>query len=170
MEKAEYKELLLHRLSREYEIVGSWQGNEYDLVARKTSEESLSLGNNSVEKTIIAVSGLDEDCITQFVENEIEEIPQMLLSGFRDISKNKSTEFIRVFVMKNIPFDLIQKTRVYDFSRTEQRNFEYVAHAGVLLVDVQGGMIYCNSAAAEFSHLFKIITPVETIEEEEDEV
>ena len=167
MELDEYKKLVEGRLEHDFEFLTAYEGTYYDLVAVKSVEEQKILGDNSISKTVIAVSGLDEKCDEAFVRNEIECIPTVLLSGFRDIKRSKTTEFIRIFVMRDIPFDLIQTVRGYLFSKTERRIFDYVVHGGIIIVDSDNGMLYSNQAALKYCALFRYIRPVETKEEEE---
>ena len=167
MELDEYKKLVVGRLEHDFEFLTAYEGTYYDLVAVKSVEEQKILGDNSISNTVIAVSGLDEKCDEAFVRNEIECIPTVLLSGFRDIKRSKTTEFIRIFVMRDIPFDLIQTVRGYSFSKTERRIFDYVVHGGIIIVDSDNGMLYSNQAALKYCALFRYIRPVETKEEEE---
>lgn len=167
MELDEYRKLVEGRLEGEFEFLTSYEGSDYELVAVKNVEEQKSLGDNCLSRTVIAVSGLEEKCGGDFVRKEIECIPQILLSGFRDIKRSKTTEFIRVFVMADIPFDLIQAVRGYSFSKTERRNFDYVVHGGIIIVDSDNGMLYSNQAALPYCGLFRYVRPVETKEEEE---
>lgn len=168
MESNDFSELLVLRLSRQFELSDRYDGRTYDIVAQRTEEETKSLGQVQVEKKVMAVSFVDESMGASYVESEIEKIPESTLCAFRNISKGKSSIFIRVFVMEDIPFGLIQKVRSYSFFRSEQREHDYTAVAGIILVDNETHMLYSNKAASEFCNFFKIVNPVETRDEEDE--
>lgn len=169
MESEERIELYKRRLSRDFILSEEYEGRRYTMVAEKSSEDAKALGKSELVKTVLLVSLVPEKDGPDFVQSEIEKIPQTALSGFRNISKNKTTFFTRVFLMEKIPFSLIQQTRNFDFSRSEQGAFNYIVHAGIILADLSGTMLYSNKTAADFCRYFKVIVPVETKEDEDKE-
>lgn len=170
MELEEYGRLIESRLKKNFDILSSYEGNEYDMVALKSEEVTKSLGNTCLNRTVFAISGLDASCDVSYCDSEIDSIPQILISGFRDIAKSKMTDFIRVFVMSNIPFEFIQKIRSYAFSKTERRNFDYAVNGGIILVDLESMMVYSSRSAAPYCNYFKVIKPVETKEDEQGNI
>ena len=170
MESEDRIELYTRRLSREFNLSEDYEGRHYTMVAEKSGENEKALGKSELVKTVLLVSKVPENGSDDFVQSEIEKIPESALSGFRNISKNKTTFFTRVFLMKKIPFDLIQKARNFDFCRSEQGAFNYIVHAGIILVDLSSTMLYSSKAAAEFCKFFKIIVPVETKEGEGEKI
>ena len=167
MEFIDYKELIERRISRDYVLdeTSSYEAKSYDLVATRTKEEVLSFGENVLNREVMLMSfGVTRD----FVLDEIDGIPNILLSGFRSISKNKNTVLTRVFVMEDIPFDLIQTVRSYSFSKTENRQFKSYVEAGVILVDANNFAFYSNSSAAAKYPYFRVINPVETADADEE--
>lgn len=165
MEFFDYRGILEIRFKRNFNLSQHYEGTSYDLVAENSAEETESFGRQMIFKKVILVSNVTEP---EAVEKELEKIPGILLSGFKSINKSRSFILIRVFCMKNIPFDLIQKVRNYSFSRSESGSFDSHAYAALLLVDMDSLMIYTNTPGAEYSSLFRIITPVETKEMEEE--
>lgn len=164
MELDEYKKLIESRLRRQYEISesGTYLAEEYDIAAEKNSEETTSFGENIATKEICLVSF---DCDADFIEAQIEKIPEIVLSGWRSISKNKSTILTRVFVMENVPFSLVQKLRSWSFEKSEHRQFKSYAEAGIIIVDENNFSLFANPAAAKNCQLFRVINnPVETVE------
>ncbi|MCQ2240071.1 hypothetical protein [Treponema sp.] len=166
MEAEKLLELYRNRLSRDFILSEDYEGKRYVLVAEKSVEETKAFGTSELTRTVLILSQIPENSGADYVQSEIEKIPEAALSGFRNISKNKTTFFTRVFLMEKIPFDLIQKARNFDFSRTEQGAFNYIVHAGVMLVERSGSMIYSNKAASQFCNLFKVVTPVEVKDDE----
>lgn len=166
MELDEYKKLITGRLSRFYEICesGTYLAEEYDIVAEKNLEETTAFGENIATKEIFLVSF---DCDEDFIEQQIERIPEIVLSGWRSISKNKSTILTRVFVMRNVPFALIKKLRSWTFEKSEQKQFKSYAGAGIIIVDENNFTLFASPAAAKNCQLLRVVNnPVETAEDE----
>ena len=95
-------------------------------------------------------------CDKKFVKKEIDALPQIALSGFRNPVKDKTTTIVRVFVMDEIPFDLIQEVRTFKFSRSEFSPRRSYTEARVLLVDFSSGEVYANLAGEANAQEFKI--------------
>ena len=167
MEFIDYEELIERRISRDFVLdeTSSYEARKYDVVATRTKEEVMSFGENVLNREVMLVSF---NVTKDYVLDEIDSIPNILLSGFRSISKNKSSVLTRVFVMENIPFDLIQTVRSYSFSRTENRQFKSYVEAGVILVDANNFAFYSNSTAASKYSYFRVINPVETADADEE--
>lgn len=165
MELDEYKKLISSRLRRVYEISedGTYLAEEYDIAAEKKSEETTAFGENIATKEIVLISF---DCDADFIEDQIEKIPEIVLSGWRSISKNKSTILTRVFVMKNVPFSFVQRLRSWTFEKTEHRQFKSYAEAGIIIIDENNFTLFTSPAAAKNSQPFKVINnPVETVDD-----
>ncbi|WP_407400575.1 hypothetical protein [Treponema sp.] len=168
MELDERIELYKGRLSRESFILAEeYEGNRYDVVAEKSVDEAKAFGESELTRTLMLISKVPENTGAEYVQSEIDRIPMSALSGFRSISRDKTTFFIRVFLMDRIPFEIIQRTRDFDFSRSEQGAFNYIVHAGVVLVDNSSNMVYSNKTCAQFCSIFKVVTPVEIIGDED---
>lgn len=157
-ENSDYSELLKLRLGRSFDLADSYLGTKYDICATSSVCESISLGQNVEERKAVLVSfGVSPE----YVERELESLPQVALSGFRTISRDRSTTVVRAFVMETIPFELILRIRCFDFERSEHKQFWSRCSAGVILIDQNNFTIYSNKAGSAFCDYFKVINPVE---------
>ncbi|MCI5829122.1 MAG: hypothetical protein UHY90_04690 [Treponema sp.] len=164
MDKEELLKLFRSRLARDFILSDYYEGKKYTFVGQSSKEETKSFGLTELTKRIVLVSDY-EKMAAEKVKSAIEKLPVLALSGFRSIAKNKTTVLLRVFLMKQIPFELIQQVRSFSFEKSEQGAFNYLVNAGVILVDLSNNMLYSNFVAADFCHYFKIINPVEPKEE-----
>ncbi len=163
-ENGDYSELLKLRLGRSFDLGDSYLGTRYDICATSSTCESLSLGQNVEERKVVLVSfGVSPE----YVERELESLPQVALSGFRTISRDRNTTVVRAFVMESIPFELILRIRCFDFEKSEHRQFWSRCSAGVVLIDQNNFTIYSNKAASAYSDYFRVINPVETLDDED---
>lgn len=166
MELEKRIEFYKNKLAQQFDILDNYEGIDYTIVAENLSKEVKKIGETELIRRLVLLSYVPENLGLDYVESQIEKIPSIALSGFRSISNSKTTFFYRVFLMEKVSFNLIQKIRDYDFSRVEQGQFNYIVHAGIIIVDTSSNMIYSNKIASKFSDTFRIITPVEVIEDE----
>ncbi len=163
MDFKKYKELIHHRLAREYEFIDSetLQGDEYDEVAERSYTESISFAHNIENREICVVS---YNCTEDFIRERIHKIPEYLLSGCRSILHDRSTILTCVFVMENIPFELIQYVKSFDFIKTEQKQHKSYMESRVILIEKNSWSSFTNKAASGHDRLFRVINPPEPLE------
>lgn len=141
-----YKELLSSSLERNYEIEADayYLGKKYDIVGfARDSEGRIS------ETCIVSLEAGD-----QFVKDELDSLPEIMISGLRSFSRNKESVFLRVFVMEDVPFELIREVRAYKFTKAVKGQFWGYAESQIVLVDVKSGQVYTNLAAEHKRSLF----------------
>lgn len=155
MTQDEYKEFLERQFSKNYSVGNFYLAKKYDLVAQSVQDENFSgkKQGNFLNSVVYIVSF---DCDKKFVRKEIDALPQIALSGFRNPAKDKTTTIVRVFVMDEIPFDLIQEVRAFKFSRSEFSPHRSYTEARILLVDFSSGEVYANLAGEANAQEFKI--------------
>ena len=155
MTQDEYKEFLERQFSQDYSVGNFYLAKKYDLVAQSVQDENFSgkKHGNFLNSVVYIVSF---DCDKNFVRKEIDTLPQIALSGFRNPAKDKTTTIVRVFVMDEIPFDLIQEVRAFKFSRSEFSPRRSYTEVRVLLVDFLNNEIYANLAGEANVQEFKI--------------
>lgn len=155
MTQDEYKEFLERQFSKNYSVGNFYLAKKYDLVAQSVQDENFSgkKQGNFLNSVVYIVSF---DCDKKFVRKEIDALPQIALSGFRNPAKDKTTTIVRVFVMNEIPFDLIQEVRAFKFSRSEFSPHRSYTEARILLVDFSSGEVYANLAGEANAQEFKI--------------
>ncbi len=155
MTQDEYKEFLAKQFSRDYSVGDFYLAKKYDLVAQGVQDENFSSQKRGAFlNSVVYIVSLK--CDEKFVKKEIDALPQIALSGFRNPSKDKTTTIVRVFVMDEIPFDLIQKVRAFKFSRSEFSPRRSYTEARILLVDFSSDEIYANLAGEANVQEFKI--------------
>ena len=111
MDKEELLKLFRSRLARDFILSDYYEGKKYTFVGQSSKEETKSFGLTELTKRIVLVSDY-EKMAAEKVKSAIEKLPVLALSGFRSIAKNKTTVLLRVFLMKQIPFELIQQVRM----------------------------------------------------------
>lgn len=155
MTQDEYKEFLERQFSKNYSVGNFYLAKKYDLVAQSVQDENFSgkKQGNFLNSVVYIVSF---GCDKKFVRKEIDALPQIALSGFRNPAKDKTTTIVRVFVMNEIPFDLIQEVRAFKFSRSEFSPHRSYTEARILLVDFSSGEVYANLAGEANAQEFKI--------------
>lgn len=155
MTQDEYKEFLERQFSKNYSVGNFYLAKKYDLVAQSVQDENFSgkKQGNFLNSIVYIVSF---GCDKKFVRKEIDALPQIALSGFRNPAKDKTTTIVRVFVMDEIPFDLIQEVRAFKFSRSEFSPHRSYTEARILLVDFSSGEVYANLAGEANAQEFKI--------------
>ena len=155
MTQNKYKEFLTKQFSKNYAVGDFYLAKKYGLVAQHIQDEAFSHKNSaSFLNSIVYIVSFD--CDEQFVRKEIEALPQLALSGFRNSAKDKTSTIIRVFVMDDIPFGLIQEVRALQFSRSEFSPHRSYTEARVLLVNLPTGEIYANMAGEANIQEFKV--------------
>ncbi len=155
MTQEEYKEFLAEQFSKNYSVGDFYLAKKYSLVAQSVQDENFSnKKRTSFLNSVVYLVSLD--CDEKFVKKEIDALPQIALSGFRNSAKDKTTTIVRVFVMDEIPFDLIQEVRLFKFSRSEFSPHRSYTEARILLVDFPNGEIYANLAGEENVQEFKV--------------
>lgn len=155
MTQDEYKEFLAEQFSRNYSVGDFYLAKKYDLVAQSVQDETFAGKNRgSFLNSVVYIVSLG--CDKQFVKKEIDALPQIALSGFRNSVKDKTTTVVRVFVMDEIPFDLIQEVRAFRFSQSEFSPHRSYTEARILLVDFSNGEVYANLAGETNVQEFKI--------------
>lgn len=155
MTQDEYKEFLKNQFSQDYSVGDFYLAKKYDLVAQNVQDENFS-GKNQGSFLNNFVYIVSFGCAEKFVKKEIDALPQIALSGFRNSGKDKTTTIVRVFVMDEIPFDLIQEVRAFKFSRSEFSPHRSYTEARILLVDFSNGEVYANFAGEANVQDFKI--------------
>lgn len=155
MTQDEYKEFLERQFSKNYSVGNFYLAKKYDLVAQSVQDENFSgkKQGNFLNSVVYIVSF---GCDKKFARKEIDALPQIALSGFRNPAKDKTTTIVRVFVMDEIPFDLIQEVRAFKFSRSEFSPHRSYTEARILLVDFSSGEVYANLAGEANAQEFKI--------------
>ncbi|MBD5438334.1 MAG: hypothetical protein HDR37_07190 [Treponema sp.] len=155
MTQDEYKEFLAEQFSQDYSVGDFYLAKKYDLVAQSVQDENFSSkGHGNFLNSVVYIVSFG--CDKKFVKKEIDALPQIALSGFRNPVKDKTTTIVRVFVMDEIPFDLIQEVRAFKFSRSEFSPHRSYTEARVLLVDFSSGEVYANLAGEANAQEFKI--------------
>ncbi len=155
MTQEEYKEFLTQEFSKNYSVGDFYLAKKYDLVAQSVQDENFSSENRTLFlNSVVYIVSLG--CDEEFVRKEIDALPQNALSGFRNSAKDKTTTIVRVFVMNEIPFKLIQEVRAFKFSRSEFSPRRSYAEARILLVDFPSGEIYANFAGEANVQEFKV--------------
>ena len=154
MTQEKYKEFLSEYFSKDYSVGDFYLAKKYDLVAQSVQDESFSRQNNTpfLNSVVYIVSF---ECDEQFVRKELEKLPEIALSGFRNSAKDKTSTIIRVFVMDEVSFGLIQEVRALKFSRSEFSPHRSYTEARVLLVNLPNGEIYANMAGEANVQEFK---------------
>lgn len=155
MTQDEYKEFLAEQFSQDYSVGDFYLAKKYDLVAQNVQDENFSSKNRGSFLNSVAYI-VSFGCDKKFVKKEIDALPQIALSGFRNPAKDKTTTIVRVFVMDEIPFNLIQEVRAFKFSRSEFSPRRSYTEARVLLVDFSSGEVYANLAGEANAQEFKI--------------
>ena len=155
MTQDEYKEFLAEQFSKNYSVGDFYLAKKYDLVAQSVQDETFS-GQNHGSFLNSVVYIVSFGCNEKYVKKEIDVIPQIALSGFRNSAKDKTTTIVRVFVMAGISFDLIQEVRAFKFSRSEFSQHRSYTEARILLVDFSSGEIYANLAGEANMQEFRI--------------
>lgn len=141
-----YRELLAASLEQSYGIEADayYLGKKYDIVGFSKDSEG-----RTAEICIVSV-GAD----VQFVRDELDSLPEIMLSGLRSFSRDKESVFLRVFVMEDVPFELIREVRAYKFTKAVKGQFWGYAESQIVLVDVKSGQVYTNLAAEHKRNLF----------------
>lgn len=155
MTQDEYKIFLTEQFSQNYSVGNFYLAKKYDLVAQSVNDETFS-GNRRGSFLNSVVYIISFGCNKKFVEKEIDALPEIALSGFRNSVKDKTTTIVRVFVMDEISFDLIQEVRAFKFSRSEFSPHRSYTEARILLVNFSDGEVYANLAGEANVQEFKI--------------
>lgn len=153
MTQDEYKNFLTEKFSEEYSVGEFYLAKKYGLVAQNVQDESLSAQGSFINHKAYIVSF---KCNEKFVQKELDDIPNIALSGFRNSMKDKTTTIVRVFVMDEVPFSLIQEVRSFKFSRSELTPHRSYSEARIIIVDFPNNDFYANLAGEENVQDFKM--------------
>jgi hypothetical protein len=156
----EYKNFLTEKLAENYEITadGIYLEKKYDIIG-------FARENGTVKSEEICLVSFTQD--ENFVKDELDSLPQTMISGIRSFLKDKTTFFLRAFVMENVPFELIRLVRAYKFSKAIREQFWSYAESRIVLVDAKSSVVYTNLAAESKSSIFSVIRPAQNESENE---
>lgn len=159
MNSEEYKELLLARLARYFNILpdGIYSGKRYDIAAEFSSRETHTA---LLKENVMDFLDSKEICLVSFgntaesVTEELSALPSLAVSAAAPSRNHKSTVVTRIFAVTEAAPETVRSVTRFRFSKSFRFCFYGWTEAHAVLADLKSGRIWTSRGARRNRKVF----------------